>query len=159
MLNKEDLLAISNLLDVKLEPIKADIVELKEDVSVLKKDVSSLERRVGNLETCMDKLETRMQNLETRMDNLETSVNKLETRMNKLETDVRHLEADVHHVRLTLENSIEPRLQNIENCYISTYKRYSDGADKIDGLQTDVNLLKSVAAEHGQQLSRLASAM
>lgn len=124
MLNREDLLAISNLLDVKFKPVKDDIAELKEDVN-------SLNQRVGNLEEGMSSLNRRVGNLET----------------------------DVRRVCLTLETGIEPRLQNIENCYISTYKRYSDGVNKIEELQEDVKLLKGVAAEHGEQINRLAEAM
>ncbi len=41
-LTQEDLLAISQILDVKLEPLKGDIASLKEDVSSLKNDVELL---------------------------------------------------------------------------------------------------------------------
>lgn len=59
-------------------------------------------------------------------------------------------------IELTQENDILPRLQNIEACYTSTYKRYQVGVEKIDALQDDVDILKKVVAEHSGKLQRLA---
>lgn len=52
-LTQEDLLAIGNLLDVKLEaklaPIKTDVADLKSDVAGLKDDVGTLKLDVAGL--------------------------------------------------------------------------------------------------------------
>jgi len=34
-------------------------------------------------------------------------------------------------IELTQENDILPRLQNIESCYTSTYKRYQTGIEQL----------------------------
>ena len=52
-LTKEDLQAISDLMDVKLQPVKEDLSEVKEDVAVLKKDVSELKEDVSVLKVEM----------------------------------------------------------------------------------------------------------
>lgn len=39
-------------------------------------------------------------------------------------------------IELTQENDILPRLQNIESCYTSTYKRYQTVGRRIEG---DIN--------------------
>ena len=59
-------------------------------------------------------------------------------------------------IELTQENDILPRLQNIEACYTSTFKRYQTGVEKIDALQDDVDILKKVVAGHSEKLQRLA---
>lgn len=35
---------------------------------------------------------------------------------------------------LLIENDILPRLQNIESCYTSTYRRYAAGIDQINSM-------------------------
>ena len=50
-LTQEDLLAIGNLLEAKLAPIKTDVADLKNDVSTLKTDVAGLKDDVGTLKT------------------------------------------------------------------------------------------------------------
>ena len=52
-LTKEDLQAISQLMDVKLDPIKADVSVLKEDVSGLKKDIVEVKADVAGLKKDM----------------------------------------------------------------------------------------------------------
>lgn len=37
------------------------------------------------------------------------------------------LKIDIRDIKLTLENDMNQRLQNIESCYTSTYKRYQSG--------------------------------
>ena len=48
-LTQEDLLAIGNLLETKLAPIKTDVADLKDDVSTLKTDVAGLKDDVGSI--------------------------------------------------------------------------------------------------------------
>ena len=59
-------------------------------------------------------------------------------------------------IELTQENDILPRLQNIEACYTSTYKRYQTGVEKIDAMQDDIDILKKVVTDHSEKLQRLA---
>lgn len=50
-LTQKDLLAIGNLLESKLAPIKTDVADLKDDVGTLKTDVAGLKDDVGTLKT------------------------------------------------------------------------------------------------------------
>lgn len=50
-LTQEDLLAIGNLLETKLAPIKTDVADLKDDVVTLKTNVAGLKDDVGTLKT------------------------------------------------------------------------------------------------------------
>lgn len=59
-------------------------------------------------------------------------------------------------IELTQENDILPRLQNIESCYISTFKRYQAGAEQIEGMQADIDVMKKVLAEHSEKLQRIS---
>lgn len=59
-------------------------------------------------------------------------------------------------IELTQENDILPRLQNIEACYTSTYKRYQTGIEQIEAIQADIDVIKSVIREHSEKLQKLA---
>lgn len=54
-LSKEDLFAISELLDSKLEPMKNDISDIKNDVSNVKIDLSNVKTDLSNLTKALDK--------------------------------------------------------------------------------------------------------
>ncbi len=69
-LTSEDLLAISNLLDVKLKPI---------------------DNRLTNLETKVDAIDSRLTNLETKVDNLETKVDAIDNRLTNLEVHIENV--------------------------------------------------------------------
>ena len=48
-LTQKDLLAIGNLLETKMAPIKTDVADLKDDVGTLKTDVAGLKDDVGSI--------------------------------------------------------------------------------------------------------------
>ena len=45
-------------------------------------------------------------------------------------------------IELTQENDILPRLQNIESCYTSTYRRYASGIEEMEALKADMEIVK-----------------
>lgn len=59
-------------------------------------------------------------------------------------------------IELTQENDILPRLQNIESCYTSTYKRYQTGVEQIEAMQADIEILKKVVTDHSKKLQKIS---
>lgn len=59
-------------------------------------------------------------------------------------------------IELAQENDILPRLQNIESCYTSTYKRYQTSVEQIEAMQTDVDILKKVVTDHSEKLQKIS---
>lgn len=76
-LTQEDLLAIGNLLEAKLAPIKTDVADLKDDVSTLKTDVAGLKDDVGTLKTDVAGLKDDVSTLKTDVAGLKDDVNEL----------------------------------------------------------------------------------
>ncbi len=130
MENKELVGAISQLLDEKLEPIKADISGLKEDVSGLKKDVSGLKKDVSNLKKDVS----------------------------CLKEDVARLDARQTKMELIIENEMRPDIKLLAENYVPAAQMYREQADKIEAMQTDIALMKSVIREHSEILQRAALA-
>ncbi len=55
-----------------------------------------------------------------------------------------------------LENNVIPRLNTIENCYLSTFNKYSVNADKMESLISDMEVLKRVVLEHSEKLQKIS---
>ena len=66
------------------------------------------------------------------------------------------LESDMKYVRVVqLENTVIPRLEQIESCYLDTSRRYRDSIDHIDKMSSDIDVLKSVVKSHSEQLNQM----
>ncbi len=142
MTDNELLLAISNMMDAKLEPvnneiqgikgelqgIKGEIRDLKEDVQVLKEDVQVLKE----------------------------DVQVLKEDVQVLKEDVADLKIRVKKIELTQETQILPQLNTIQECYISTYNRYKTSVDDYEEMKLDISVLKNVVAQHSEKLRILA---
>ena len=136
MRDNELLLAMSNMLDTKLEekleeklqPIKEEIHVLKEDVRDLKEEVHVLKEDVGVLKDEVHIMKGR----------------------------ICVLQEDVQHVKLYQENILEPRLNTIEACYTSTYGRYQNDVDRMEKAFDDIDMLKQTVARHSEQLKKMA---
>ncbi|SCK02536.1 septation ring formation regulator EzrA [uncultured Eubacterium sp.] len=160
-LTNEDLLALSQMMDTKLDT----------KLQPIGKKLDAVEDRVANLEDCMTNLENCMTNLEDRMTNLEDRMTNLETRFADLEKRVASLEKDVNWMKLELkrmnselmklkicqETRIVPGLANIETCYLDTSFRYQMSADKVDLVCEDVEVLKKIVSEHDEKLKKCKS--
>jgi hypothetical protein len=66
------------------------------------------------------------------------------------------VKADIRDIKITMENDLLPRLQNIENCYTSTYKRYQSGINQLESMQADIDITKKVLSEHSQKLQKIS---
>ncbi len=98
-----------------------------------------------------DMLDKKINPLEKRMDSMEKEL-KSEIRLVKDEVHV--LKDEVHVINLKLENIIDPRLYNIESCYLDTYKRYQYGVEKIEKLELDNQLIRSRIQTYDEILRR-----
>ena len=58
-------------------------------------------------------------------------------------------------IEITQENDILPRLQNIEACYTSTYRRYASGIEDLEALKDDMEIVKKVVTEHSEKLQKI----
>ena len=83
-LTREDLQAISELLDVKfdqkLQPIKKEIVELKEDMSSVKTEIAGLKEEIAELKEDMSSVKEEIAELKEDMSNVKTEIGRLNDR-------------------------------------------------------------------------------
>ncbi len=146
ILTNEDLLAISQIVDKRLE------IRLKP----IEKDISALDDKVNALDVKVNALDDKVNALDDKVNALDDKVNALDNKFIDLNHRVESLESGLHNVRLFQENIILPRLNTIESCYLDTFNRYQKNADKMEIVYEDVDLLKKVAADHSEKLQKLA---
>lgn len=74
-----------------------------------------------------------------------------------MDAKLKPLEDRNKNIELLLENDVIPRLNNIESCYTSTYRRYANGISQLEAMQADIDIMKKILPEHAQRLSQLAA--
>lgn len=73
-----------------------------------------------------------------------------------LDAKLKPIHTKTSSIELLLENDILPRLQNIESCYTSTYRRYADGVSEFETMKTNIDIIEKVVAKHSEELQKLA---
>ena len=147
-LTQDDLLAISQLLDVKL---KAEIQPIKNEIQSLKSDVQSVKTELqAEMQALKAELQAEMQALRAE---LQAEMQALWAELQAVKAS---LEAEIHKIKLFQENVIMLRLNTIESCYLSTYERYKDSTEGYEALQADNEIMKAIIMEHSERLQKLA---
>lgn len=137
ILTAEDLLAISQMMDERLDrrlkPIESDIKTMKSDIKVIKNEQKIMK---NDLRAVKDEVKTVRDEVKT------------------VRAEVKTLKNELQRVKLFQENIIMPRLNEIEACYTSTYDRYKEHADRMERTYDDVAVLKQVVTGHSEKLQR-----
>lgn len=94
--------------------------------------------------------------IDQRFEQIDQRFEQMDQRFDRLEQKVDKNSEDIREIKLTMENDILPRLDHIEACYTSTYRRYADGIEQMERQQADIDMLKIVVAKHSEQLQKLA---
>ena len=159
--NQELLLAISDMLDQKLDekldqkfetelrPIKDDICELKTDVKELRIDVTELQSDVKELQSNMTEVQNDVKELRS-------DVTELQSDVTELQSDMTKLQENVHGIHLYLENEVDYKISLLAENYVPAAKRFEQSASRIDAVEEDVGILKTVVAQHSKMLQQLA---
>ena len=140
-LTNEDLLAISQLLDVKLtaaiQPMKNEMQTLRSEIQHVKSELQA------EIQSVKIELHAEIQSVR---DELHAEIQSVKN----------ELQAEIHQIKLFQENELMPRLNTIEACYTSTYDRYKDSVEGYEALRADNEIMKQVIMEHSDKLKKLA---
>ena len=140
-LTNDDLLAISQLLDVKL---KAEIQPIKNEIQTLKSEIQYVRTELqAEIQSVKTELQAEIQSVKTEL-------------QAEIQSVKANLETEIRQIKLFQENQIMPRLNTIEACYLSTYERYKDSVEGYEALQADNEIMKQVIMEHSGKLQKLA---
>lgn len=74
-----------------------------------------------------------------------------------IENELKAVRRELQALKVDLiENTVIPRLSNIEQHYVSTSERYINDIDKIESMQIDIDNIKKVLREHSDKLNNIA---
>ena len=135
MRDEELLLSISKMLDDKISPLEKRMDSMEKD---LKEDI-----RIVRNEVKLVKDEVKL---------VKDEVKLVKDEVKLVKDEVTLVDNKVHLINLKLENVFEPRMNTIETCYLDTYKRYQNGVDRIDRLEKDNELIRSILQKHSKIL-------
>ena len=131
-LTSEDLLAISQLLDTKLDarlkPMENDIRFIR-DEQILMRDEQS---RLRDEQALMRKEQALMREHHALMKEEQARINLI------IENDI------LHAINILVEN------------YLPAAKRYENATEKIESMQTDIDIMKKVIADHSEKLKKIS---
>lgn len=160
MTNHELLSAISDMMDQKfkteLQPIKDDIHELKDDVKELRSDVTELQSDVKDLRSDVTELQSDVKELRGDVTELQTGMNELQSDMTQQKTSMTQLLEDVHGIHLYLENVVDYKISLLVENYVPAATRFEQSSSRIDAMEEDIGILKTVVAQHSKMLQQLA---
>lgn len=137
MKHKELLLAISDMMDQKLDTLNVRMDTMENRLSA----------RIDDVE---NRLSSRIDALDAKIDAVE---NKLSADINAVD---KRLSADIRNINITLENIIIPRISHIEQCYLSTSERYINETGRINGLVADMQVIKSIVQDHSVLIQKIS---
>ena len=144
MTNEELLQAISSVIQTQFQAMRT---EFRAELQGVKEELRT------EFHSEIQQLRKEMRLMEA---DLNGQIQHLSGQIQTLSGQTERLSKQIQQINITLENNITPRLQNIEDCYISTYDRYSKRTDQIDCMQADIDTLKPIVQEHSATLQRLA---
>lgn len=142
MTDNELLLAISGIMDKKLQPINEQLENHTRKFETIDRRFDAVDKRLDGMDKRLDRMDERLDRMDERFDAMDRRFDAMDRRLTRVE--------------LRQENEILPRLQNIEACYTSTYERYRTGLTKLDAMQADISVIKSVVSEHSEKLKKIS---
>ena len=141
MLTKQDIAVLSDLLDQGLHPIK-------EDLQMLHKEFIGLNNKFNGLRQDMN------EKIDGLREEMHAEIRLLDTKLDSVLEEMHRVFAEIHTI---LNTDISPRLKTIEDCYLKTFERYSEGAERQKKMEEDISVMKDVIQEHSVQLRKLCS--
>ena len=147
MLANDDILMISELMDKKLKPIETRFDQMQEQMDLrFNLMQGQMDTRFAEMQGQMDSRFVQMQGTtDTRLAEMQGTV---DLRFDQMQNQF-------DHMNLLMENDVLPRLQNIESCYVDTYRRYVVKMEEMDSLKLDMDVVKDVLKEHSGKLEAM----
>ncbi len=143
MTNNELLLAISDMMDKKLKSeIQAELQPLKDDISHIKGDINYMKSDINHLNNDVS--------------NIKSDINHLNDDISNIKSDINHLNDDINSIKMHLENVTDKNIQLLAENYVPAAKRYEKATAKIETMQTDIDVIKSVILEHSDKLQKIS---
>nr|WP_300860266.1 hypothetical protein [uncultured Acetatifactor sp.] len=160
-LTHEDLLSISNLLDVKiqaglqveLQPVKDSIRDLR---FFIQSELELIKNDIRNLYAELQAVKDDIRNLYAELQAVKDDIGCLHSEMQTVKDDVSSLTYRVTRLELHIENVTDKNIQLLAENYVPAAKRYEKASAQIDAIQADIEIIKGAIEHHSEALHKLA---
>ena len=177
MLTQQDVAMLSDLLNRSLQPIKADLQQLHKDFIGLNNKFNGLRQDMNEkIDGLREEMRAEIRRLDEKIDakidglreemhaeirRLDAKIDVLREEMHaeidRLDGKIDKTQRDIDEIKTILHTDISPRLKTIEDCYLKTFERYYEGAERQKKMEEDISVMKDVIQEHSAQLQKLCS--
>lgn len=174
-LTQEDLLSISNLLNVKiqaglqaeLQPVNDSIRDLrffiqseheliKNDIRNLFAELQGVKDDIRNLFAELQAVKDDISNLYAELRAVKDDISGIHSEMRTLKDEVNGLNYRVTRLELHIENVTDKNIQLLAENYVPAAKRYEKATAQIESMRTDMEIIKSAIEHHSEALHKLA---
>ena len=108
------------------------------------------------VKTEIEPIKVEIVDMKSDISELQSDVAELKTNVFELQTNVSKLQFDVTDIKVTkLENGALKTLDDLHSCYVDTFDRYKNGADRFDGAFSDIDNLKVTVTDHSVRIHKL----
>lgn len=66
------------------------------------------------------------------------------------------IKSELNKINLALENEIRPDIKLLAENYLPAAKRYENASNELDGMKTDIDILKKVVTEHSEKFQKIS---
>ncbi len=80
----------------------------------------------------------------------------LQAKLQPIKDDLQELKHRMTNIELHLENTTDKNIQFITENYQPAAKKYTKEAAKIEAMQADIDVMKSVIREHSEKLQKIS---
>lgn len=101
-------------------------------------------------------IQAELQPLKDDISHIKSDINHLNNDVGNIKSDINHLNDDINSIKMHLENVTDKNIQLLAENYVPAAKRYEKAAAKIEAMQTDIDVIKSVILEHSDKLQKIS---
>ena len=73
-----------------------------------------------------------------------------------LQAELQPIKDDIRNIKLDIENDVKPQIRLLAENYVPAAKRYEKATTQIEAMQSDIEIIKKVIAEHSEKLQKIS---
>ena len=162
-LTKEDLLALSTMMDEKLEPIhneindvKVEIKGMKTEIAGMQVEIKGMKTEIASMQVEIERMKTEIAGIQVEIEGIKTEIAGMQAEIKGIKTEIEGMKQRITVIELRIENELVRNINFIAENVIPAAKKYEREAEKIESMQADIDVMKGVLKEHSKILQNIS---
>lgn len=81
---------------------------------------------------------------------------KLKAELEPINSDIKELKSEQTRINLIIENEIRTDIKILAENYLPAAKRYETSMARLESIESDIDVMKSVIREHSEKLQKIS---